>query len=45
MNIEDCVKVITLNEETEEIQIEFKDEQTPEMVECIKEFILSTIRS
>lgn len=41
MNIEDCIKSISENAETGEIEIEFKDEQTPEEVECIKKWIIS----
>lgn len=39
MKIEDCIKSIILNEETG-VEIEFKDEQTPEEVECIHQWLL-----
>lgn len=40
IEIEDCVKSIQVNPETGEVEIEFKDEQTPEETECIRQFVL-----
>lgn len=41
MTIKDCVKSVSVNEETGELEIEFKDAQTPEEVECIRQWCLS----
>ena len=39
IEIEDCVKSISVDEGTGEIEIEFKDEQTPEEVDVIRKWV------
>ncbi|MEG0153462.1 MAG: hypothetical protein RR744_09895 [Cellulosilyticaceae bacterium] len=40
ISIEDCIKSIMIDPDTGEYEVAFKDNQTPEEVECIKQYIL-----